>query len=110
MHLMVVVANQEEELPEFKKSLERAKELTDDDSIISGMLSSNKAEAQMPKDNKHIISLIEERLEKGKREYNEELDVHDGRDWMQETLEELLDACVYLSAQIIKIKERSVDE
>jgi len=43
--LMVVVANQEEELPEFKKSLERAKELTDDDSIISGMLSSNKAEA-----------------------------------------------------------------
>jgi|TARA_E500000318_G_scaffold29750_1_gene29608 hypothetical protein len=45
MHLMVVVANQEEELPEFKKSLERAKELTDDDSIISGMLSSNKAEA-----------------------------------------------------------------
>ena len=45
MHLMVVVANQEKELPEFKKSLERAKELTDDDSIISGMLSSNKAEA-----------------------------------------------------------------
>jgi hypothetical protein len=45
MHLMVVVANQEEELPEFKKSLERAKELTDDDSIISGLLSSNKAEA-----------------------------------------------------------------
>jgi len=29
---------------------------------------------------------------------------------MKETLEELLDACVYLSAQIIKIKERSVDE
>ena len=45
MHLMVVVANQEEELPEFKKSLEKAKELTDDESIISGMLSSNKAEA-----------------------------------------------------------------
>ena len=45
MHLMVVVANQEEELPEFKKSLEKAKELTDDDSIISGMLSSSKAEA-----------------------------------------------------------------
>ena len=45
MHLMVVVANQEEELPEFKKSLEKAKELTDDDSIISGMLCSSKAEA-----------------------------------------------------------------
>tara|TARA_S200002703_G_scaffold27387_2_gene23439 strand:+ start:894 stop:1052 length:159 start_codon:yes stop_codon:yes gene_type:complete len=45
MHLMVVVANQEEELPEFKKSLEKAKELTDDESMISGMLFSNKAEA-----------------------------------------------------------------
>jgi|TARA_S200002703_G_scaffold27387_2_gene23440 hypothetical protein len=64
----------------------------------------------MSKDNKHIISLIEERLEKGKREYSEELDVHDGRDWIQETIEELLDACVYLTAQIIKIKERSVNE
>jgi|TARA_R110000803_G_scaffold99917_2_gene168094 hypothetical protein len=64
----------------------------------------------MAKDNNHIISLIEERLEKGKREYNQEVDVHDGRDWMKEALEELLDACVYLSAQIIKVKERSVNE
>lgn len=64
----------------------------------------------MAKDNNHIISLIEERLEKGKREYNQEVDVHDGRDWMKEALEELLDACVYLSAQIIKVKERGVNE
>jgi len=62
------------------------------------------------RDNNHIISLIEERLEKGKREYNQEVDVNDGRDWMNEALEELLDACVYLSAQIIKVKERSVNE
>ncbi len=45
MHLMVVVANQEDELPEFKKSLEKAKELSNDASLISGLLSSNKAEA-----------------------------------------------------------------
>jgi hypothetical protein len=64
----------------------------------------------MAKDNNHIISLIEERLEKGKREYNQEVDVHDGRDWMKEALEELLDACVYLSAQIIKLKERRANE
>jgi len=64
----------------------------------------------MAKDNNHIISLIEERLEKGKREYNQEVDVHDGRDWMKEALEELLDACVYLSAQIIKVKERRANE
>jgi hypothetical protein len=62
------------------------------------------------RDNNHIISLIEERLEKGKREYKQEVDVNDGRDWMNEALEELLDACVYLSAQIIKVKERSVNE
>jgi hypothetical protein len=64
----------------------------------------------MARDNNHIISLIEERLEKGKREYNQEVDVHDGRDWLQEAVEELLDACVYLSAQIIKIKERRANE
>ncbi len=63
----------------------------------------------MSKDNNHIISLIKERLEKGKREYNQEVDVHDGRDWMKEALEELLDACVYLSAQIIKIKEKECE-
>jgi len=62
------------------------------------------------RDNNHIISLIEERLEKGKREYKQEVDVNDGRDWMNEALEELLDASVYLSAQIIKVKERSVNE
>ena len=62
------------------------------------------------RDNNHIISLIEERLEKGKREYKQEVDVNDGRDLMNEALEELLDACVYLSAQIIKVKERSVNE
>lgn len=62
------------------------------------------------RDNNHIISLIEERLEKGKREYKQEVDVNDGRDWMNEALEELLDACVYLSAQIIKVKQRSVNE
>ena len=64
----------------------------------------------MVRDNNHIISLIEERLEKGKREYNQEVDVHDGRDWLQEAVEELLDACVYLSAQIIKLKERRANE
>ena len=64
----------------------------------------------MAKDNNHIISLIEERLEKGKREYNQEVDVHDGRDWLQEAVEELLDACVYLSAQIKKLKERRANE
>mgnify|MGYP003657755472 CR=1 FL=1 len=56
--------------------------------------------------NKDILKLIENRIELGKREYDDELDVNDGRDWHQEALEELLDACVYLSAAILKIKKR----
>ncbi len=60
--------------------------------------------------NREIISLIEDRLEKGKREYNQEVDVFDGREWIGEALEELLDACVYISAQLIQIKKRGVNE
>ncbi len=60
--------------------------------------------------NKEIVALIENRLEKGKREYNQEVDVFDGRDWITEALEELLDACVYLSSQLLLIKKRGSDE
>lgn len=63
--------------------------------------------------NDKIIELIKERLDIGKREYGEQLDVFDGRDWEKETLEELLDACVYLSSAILKLmlaKERKKNE
>ena len=53
--------------------------------------------------NKEIVALIENRLEKGKREYNQEVDVFDGRDWTKEALEELLDACVYITAEILSL-------
>jgi len=56
--------------------------------------------------NKQIVKLIEERLELGKREYTEQLDVNDGRNWLQEALEEALDLCVYLTAEIQKRIER----
>ena len=46
--------------------------------------------------NKEIIKLIKDRLEKGKREYEEELNPFDGRDWIDETLEEVADALVYI--------------
>ena len=55
--------------------------------------------------NKKIIELIEERLEKGKRQYADQLDVHDGRDWLIEALEEVLDCMVYISAKILEIKQ-----
>ena len=63
--------------------------------------------------NDKIIELIKQRLDVGKREYGEQLDVFDGRDWEKETLEELLDACVYLSSAILKLmlaKERKKNE
>ena len=54
--------------------------------------------------------MIEERLEKGKREYNEELDINDGRDWVNEALEEVLDSLVYLTAKLLQIKEREEND
>lgn len=56
--------------------------------------------------NKDIINKIQERLEIGKKSYSDELDINDGRDWLQESVEELLDGCVYLSAFALKIQER----
>lgn len=53
--------------------------------------------------NKEIIQLIKARLDKGKKEYGQEIDVFDGRDWNKEALEEMLDSCVYLAAGILKI-------
>ena len=50
--------------------------------------------------------MIEARLEKGKRQYGEQLEVDDGREWLEEALEELLDAIVYLTAELLLIKKR----
>jgi hypothetical protein len=55
--------------------------------------------------NNDIVNLVKERLEVGKREYKQQVDVHDGRNWSQEALEEALDLAVYLSAEIVKRKE-----
>ena len=40
--------------------------------------------------NKEIIQLIKQRLQMGKKEYGQEIDVFDGRDWEKEALEEIL--------------------
>ena len=57
--------------------------------------------------NNQIIKLIEERLEKGKREYADELDPCDGRDWIVEAIEEVADALVYIMAKMLQIKKES---
>ena len=60
--------------------------------------------------NKKIIEKIKERLEIGKKSYNDELDINDGRDWLQESIEEALDNIVYLSAFLLQIQEKLNNE
>jgi len=54
--------------------------------------------------NKEIVKLIEQRLEKGKEEYDEEVNPWDGRNWEVEALEEILDGMVYIAIAILKVK------
>ena len=53
-----------------------------------------------------ILDLIEERLLIGERKYGNENVINDGRDFLQEALEEALDCAVYLAAKLIEIKNK----
>ena len=55
--------------------------------------------------NKEIVEAIKERLEMGKKEYPEELDVQDGRDWVKEALEEALDLSIYITAKLMQMEQ-----
>ena len=55
--------------------------------------------------NNKILKLIEQRLEKGEKSYGKENISSDGRDFVQESLEEALDCAVYLAGHIIEIQE-----
>ena len=56
--------------------------------------------------NMKILDLIEERLLIGERKYGNENVINDGRDFIQEALEEALDCSVYLAAKLIEIKNK----
>ena len=56
--------------------------------------------------NSKILKLIEQRLDKGKRSYGKENISSDGRDFVQESLEEALDCAVYLAGHIIELQEK----
>ena len=56
--------------------------------------------------NIEILDLIEQRLLIGERKYGNENVVNDGRDFVQEALEEALDCAVYLAARLIEIKKK----
>lgn len=59
--------------------------------------------------NKEIVDAIKERLEMGKKEYPEELDVQDGRDWVREALEEALDLSIYITAKLMQMEQDEKD-
>ena len=57
-----------------------------------------------------ILDLIEERLIIGERKYGNENVINDGRDFIQEALEEALDCAVYLAARLIELKNKRKEE
>ena len=54
--------------------------------------------------NNEVTDLIRERLDVGRKRYGGHLPLDDGRDWLEEAIEEALDMSVYLSAYLIKIR------
>ena len=57
--------------------------------------------------NLEIMDLIGKRLVKGQERYGKENIASDGRDFLEEALEEALDCSVYLAALLIEIREKS---
>ena len=56
--------------------------------------------------NKKILKLIKQRLTKGEERYGKENISSDGRDFVQEALEEALDCSVYLAGHLLEIQEK----
>ena len=59
--------------------------------------------------NLKILDLIGQRLAKGEKRYGKENIASDGRDFVQESLEEALDCAVYLAGHIIELQEKTKD-
>ena len=56
--------------------------------------------------NSQILDLINKRLIKGERKYGHENVINDGRDFIEEALEESLDCAVYLTARLVEIQNK----
>ena len=57
--------------------------------------------------NLKILDLVGKRLIKGEKRYGKENIASDGRDFIQESLEEALDCAVYLAGHIIELQEKT---
>ena len=56
------------------------------------------------------MKLIESRLDLGAKKYKKQNLVSDGRDFVNEALEEALDLSIYISMRLIELKNRREDE
>ena len=56
--------------------------------------------------NNQIVKLIRKRLVKGEERYGKQNIASDGRDFVQEALEEALDCSVYLAAHLIETMDK----
>ena len=57
--------------------------------------------------NPNIISLIEARMAKGRKQYGHGLLRDSGYDWVQEALEEALDLSIYVAAKLVEIQGKN---
>ena len=75
---------------------------------ISGLsamaVAKKKQEQSRDELNGDIVKLINERMEKGRKEYGHGL-IRGDRDWTKEALEEALDMSIYLSAKLVEMKK-----
>lgn len=57
--------------------------------------------------NPEILSLIESRMAKGRKQYGHGLLRDSGLDWVQEALEEALDLSIYVAAKLVEIQKKN---
>ena len=55
--------------------------------------------------NMKVLKAIEKRLIVGQSKYGKDIPINDGRDWLEESIEEALDNIVYLTNYLLQIKE-----
>ncbi len=53
-----------------------------------------------------IVRMVAGRLQKGYDKYNQIMPINDGRDWLEECLEEILDCCVYIGNMLIVLRQK----
>ena len=59
--------------------------------------------------NAQVLKLLEERLALGQLKYKQDIPMYDGRDWLQESLEEVLDSLVYITNYLLSVKNKRDD-